>query len=67
MSFIVISPKVNIMKEEAEHQRRQQGKIEVELQNVRQQLRAVTSSGKAGSFLEDGIVDLSNAARFAWL
>lgn len=56
--------KVNIMKEEAEHQRRQQGKIEVELQNVRQQLRAVTSSGKAGSFLEDGIVDLADTTRF---
>uniref|UniRef100_K3ZFB5 Uncharacterized protein n=1 Tax=Setaria italica TaxID=4555 RepID=K3ZFB5_SETIT len=52
------------MKEEAEHQRRQQGKIEVELQNVRQQLRAVTSSGKAGSFLEDGIVDLADTTRF---
>jgi hypothetical protein len=52
------------MKEEAEHQRRKQIKIEVELQNVRQQLRAVTSSGKAASFLEDGLAD---ATRFAWL
>jgi hypothetical protein len=55
------------MKEEVEHQRRQRGKIEVELQNVRQQLRAVTSSGKVGSFLEDGIVDLADATRFALL
>jgi hypothetical protein len=65
--FFAISPKVNIMKEEAEHQRRQRGNIEVELQNVRQQLRAVTSSGKVGSFLEDGIVDLADATRFALL
>jgi hypothetical protein len=28
---------------------------------------AVTSSGKAASFLEDGIVDLADTTRFAWL
>jgi hypothetical protein len=64
MFFFALSPKVDIMKEEGEHQRRKQIKIEVELQNVRQQLRAVTSSGKAASFLEDGLAD---ATRFAWL
>lgn len=55
------------MKEEAEHQRMQRGKIEAEMQNIRQQLEVVTSSGKAGSFLEDGIVDLADTTRFAWL
>jgi len=49
-TIFAISPKMDIMKE-VEHQRRQRGKIEVELQNVRQQLRDVPSSGKARSFL----------------
>lgn len=53
---------MDIMKE-VEHQRRQRGKIEVELQNVRQQLRDVPSSGKARSFLEDGIIDLADSTR----
>ena len=39
-TIFAISPKMDIMKE-VEHQRRQRGKIEVELQNVRQQLRDV--------------------------
>ena len=64
--IFAISPKMDIMKE-VEHQRRQRGKIEVELQNVRQQLRDVPSSGKARSFLEDGIIDLADSTRFAWL
>ena len=65
--IFAISPKMDIMKEEVEHQRRQRGKIGVELQNVRQQLRDVPSSGKARSFLEDGIIDLADSTRFAWL
>lgn len=53
------------MEEEAEHQRVQRDKIEAELQNVKLQLQAVTSYGKPGSFLEDGIVDLADTTRFA--
>lgn len=66
-TIFAISPKMDIMKEEVEHQRRQRGKIEVELQIVRQQLGDVPSSGKARSFLEDGIIDLADSTRFAWL
>ncbi|CAL4970403.1 unnamed protein product [Urochloa decumbens] len=58
-----LEKKMHIMNEEAKHQRRQQEKIEVELQNVKQQLEAVPSSGEAGSFLEDGIVDLADSIR----
>ncbi|CAN6361616.1 unnamed protein product [Urochloa humidicola] len=58
-----LEKKMHIMNEEAKHQRRQQRKIEVELQNVKQQLGAVPSSGEAGSFLEDGIVDLADSIR----
>ena len=65
-TIFAISPKMDIMKE-VEHQRRQRGKIEVELQIVRQQLGDVPSSGKARSFLEDGIIDLADSTRFAWL
>ncbi|RLN13189.1 hypothetical protein C2845_PM09G11540 [Panicum miliaceum] len=54
---------LDIMKEEVEHQRRQRGKIEVELQNVRQQLHDVPSPRKEISFLEDGIVDLVDSTR----
>jgi len=65
-TIFAISPKMDITKE-VEHQRRQRGKIEVELQIVRQQLGDVPSSGKARSFLEDGIIDLADSTRFAWL
>ncbi|CAN6338768.1 unnamed protein product [Urochloa humidicola] len=58
-----LEKKMHIMNEEAKHQRRQQEKIEAELQNVKQQLEAVPSSGEAGSFLEDGIVDLADSIR----
>nr|CAB3446207.1 unnamed protein product [Digitaria exilis] len=59
-----LEKKVNFMEEEAEHQRVQRGKIEAELQNVKLQLQAVTSYGKPGSFLEDGIVDLADTTRY---
>ncbi|CAN6334722.1 unnamed protein product [Urochloa humidicola] len=58
-----LEKKMHIMNEEAKQQRRQQEKIEVELQNVKQQSGAVPSSGEAGSFLEDGIVDLADSIR----
>jgi hypothetical protein len=58
---------VHVMNEEAKHQKGQQEKLEVKLQNVKQQLGAVPSSGEAGSFLEDGIVDLADSIWFAWL
>ncbi|CAL4898210.1 unnamed protein product [Urochloa decumbens] len=58
-----LEKKMHIMNEEAKHQRRQQEKIEAELQNVKQQLEAVPSSGEAGSFLDDGIVDLADSIR----
>ncbi|CAL4905533.1 unnamed protein product [Urochloa decumbens] len=54
---------MHIMNEESKHQRRQQEKIEVELQNVKQQLGDVPSSGEAGSVLEDGIVHLADSIR----
>ncbi|KAG2630403.1 hypothetical protein PVAP13_3KG487100 [Panicum virgatum] len=66
ITVCTLEKKMDIMKEEVEHQRRQRGKIEVELQIVRQQLGDVPSSGKARSFLEDGIIDLADSTRFAW-
>ncbi|PAN21620.1 hypothetical protein PAHAL_3G480400 [Panicum hallii] len=63
ITVCTLEKKMDIMKEEVEHQTRQRGKIEVELQNVRQQLQDVPSSGKERSFLEDGIVDLASSTR----
>jgi len=62
--ILVISPKVDIVKEEAERQRMQREELEVELQKVRQQMLAVPPSGKARRYMEDGVVDLADSSRF---
>ncbi|RLN28527.1 hypothetical protein C2845_PM05G03160 [Panicum miliaceum] len=46
ITVCTLEKQMDIMKEEVEHQRRQRGKIEEVLQNVRQQLQDVPSSGK---------------------
>jgi hypothetical protein len=65
--ILAISPKVDIVKEEAERQRMQREELEVELQKVRQQVLAVPPSGKARRYMEDGMVDLADSSRFVWL
>jgi kinesin family protein 15 len=51
--ILAISPKVDIVKEEAERQR--------------MQVLAVPPSGKARRYMEDGMVDLADSSRFVWL
>lgn len=65
--LLVISLKVDIIKEEAERQRMHREEIELELQKVRQQMLAVPSSGQATSSLEGGMGDFTDSSRFAWL
>lgn len=56
---------MKLLEEEAEQHRRQQEKLEVELQNARQQLLVVPSSREAKSSLEDRMVDSPDPTRFA--
>lgn len=62
--ILVISHKVDIVKEEAERQRMLREELEVELQKVRQQMLTVPPSGNARSHMEDGMVDLADSSRF---
>ncbi|XBI84842.1 hypothetical protein VPH35_093065 [Triticum aestivum] len=58
-----LEEKVKLLEEEAQQHRRQQEKLEVELQNARQQLLVVPSSGEAKSSLEDRMVDSPDPTR----
>jgi len=65
--ILLISHKVDIVKEEAERQRMQREELEVELQKVRQQMLNVLPSGKSKSSMEDGMVDLADLSRSLYL
>lgn len=58
-----LEEKVKLLEGEAEQHRRQQEKLEVELQNARQQLLVVPSSREAKSSLEDRMVDSPDPTR----
>lgn len=58
-----LEEKVKLLEEEAEQLRRQQEKLEMELQNARQQLLLVPSSREAKSSLEDRMVDSPDPTR----
>ncbi|KAM3261053.1 hypothetical protein ACQJBY_051988 [Aegilops geniculata] len=59
-----LEEKVKLLEEEAEQLRRQQGKLEMELQNARQQLLVVPSSREAKSSLEDRMLDSPDPTRY---
>ena len=61
--ILLISHKVDIVKEEAERQRMQREELEVELQKVRLQILTVPPPGKSKSYMEDGMVDLADLSR----
>ncbi|KAG8049117.1 hypothetical protein GUJ93_ZPchr0009g510 [Zizania palustris] len=58
-----VENKMDIIKEEAERQRMQREELELELQKVRQHMRAVPSSGKMMSSMDSGTIDLTDLSR----
>jgi hypothetical protein len=64
--FCHLSSKMNIVKEEAKHERMRREELELKVQNIRQQKLIVPSFGNASCSMEDEMVNLVNSIRFAW-